>query len=111
MKKFIYLIIANICMLFLLPVAIKMSGGQDSTLAYTVVFGNSIYFLVQSQIYSSKFDKPWLGMALNIPFILAYMFLYLGQFVINYLIFYVVMMFLGIRLGSVKKKIADMQKK
>lgn len=113
MKKFLYLALANIAFLFLLPILIKHTEGENANnlIAQLVVLGNSLYFMFQSQFIASKNDKPWIYAIFNLPFILVYMYVFLAQIVPTYLIFYYVMMFLGIRIGSIKKKISDMQQK
>ena len=107
MKKFIYPAILNSIVLFLIPKLLGR-GPNAMTLAIgLVVFGNAVYFLVQSKILATKYLKAWQIVILNEVFIVSYMFLFLGGFIVEYFVFYSIMMLLGIKLGINKKRIND----
>ncbi|MFI3228459.1 MAG: hypothetical protein R3Y09_13805 [Clostridia bacterium] len=113
MKKFILPVIANIIILAVLPFSFDFldEGTAKSAWIGMMVVGNSVYFFVQGQFYSTKYKQGWILILINLISTLLYMYIFITQIVWLYIAFYTVMMALGMRVGSNKRKLIEFRNK
>ena len=110
MKKYMLPIIFNLIILIIVPFFMKSQSGAKDVFIGMIVFGNSIYFFIQSQLFSSRNKKVGGLIMINCLFIIAFMLIFLKQIVALYIGFYLIMMVLGIRIGSNTRRINEYKK-
>lgn len=112
MKKFIIPILCNILMLAVIPFAFGFLDEETSKSAWVgmLVVGNSAYFFIQGQFFSSKHKGGWQLVIINILSTMCYMYVFITQIVLLYVAFYTMMMAFGIRVGSNKRKLDEYNK-
>lgn len=112
MKKFALPIIANIIAFACVPIACSFLDTETLRQIWVliIVIGNSAYFFVQSNIYA-RYNKNIAEIfVINIITMLLYMHIYLGEITLTFLIFYTVMMILGLRDGNNRLKYREQLK-
>lgn len=114
MKKFLIAGIANLIVLIAIPFLIKLLPADTATqiIKSVIVFGNSIYFFFQMQMFSSKHKNPIILMVINIIFAIISIILFLEDTSVIHIFggVYVLMMLLGSRVGSNFRKILELKK-
>lgn len=75
-----------------------------------LTFGNALYFMLSMKKYSSKYTQNILMLSINYITIFIYLYLITGQVIIQYILFYYILTFLGMKLGINKKRITDILK-
>lgn len=113
MKKFILPIVGNIIVLGVLPFLFDFLDDETAKSAWIgmMVVGNSIYFFIQGQFYATKYKQGYILIIINILSTMCYMYVFITQIVYLYIGFYTLMMALGMRVGSNKRKFIEFQNK
>ncbi|MFI3116104.1 MAG: hypothetical protein R3Y12_08205 [Clostridia bacterium] len=109
MKKFALPILANIVAFVGVPVACSFLESETLKEIWVLilVIGNSAYFFVQSNLFARKYKNLVELFVINVATILLYMFFYIGQISLTFLIFYTVMIMLGMRDGNNRLKFKE----
>lgn len=109
MKKFALPILANIVAFVGVPVACSFLESETLKEIWVLilVIGNSAYFFVQSNLFARKYKNLVELFVINVATMLLYMFFYIGQISLTFLIFYTVMIMLGMRDGNNRLKFKE----
>lgn len=109
MKKFALPILANMVAFVGVPVACSFLESETLKEIWVLilVIGNSAYFFVQSNLFARKYKNLVELFVINVATMLLYMFFYIGQISLTFLIFYTVMIMLGMRDGNNRLKFKE----
>ncbi len=113
MKKFIIPIIANIIAFVCVPIACTFLDSETLKEIWVLILvvGNSAYFFVQSNAFARKHKELVPLFIINIVTMILYMYIYLSNVNITFILFYCVMMMLGMRDGDNRRKYKEQLQK
>lgn len=108
MKKYIRPIIELILVFAIIPILLTFLSNDTGKglLMALLVLGNPLALLEINKRYSTL-HRDVICVALSLLAIFLQMKLFLYSFIIEYFIFYTIMCLLGMRLGSIKRKIRN----